>query len=589
MREVKQIFIAFGIFSMSIFVVLLINSNINITGNVIVSDLNVNNCSISLIESLWDSIFDETSSGIIIETENDVSGYCNRYIAYKNDTSGQFWVIYGSIYNNSWGNYEYFGSKRLLNYDNILILYTNISDINNGFLSGFYTESDIVLKTSFLYSVIGNPNNYNNITNWSVQNNVEINNTFKNIYTDNLVDGVSWTNFGDYFSDNSTIDTNNYENQTFSYSIFKNESISMNIYHRRNYDNAFFIESLGSLPNYQLNKNSSWTVLFNLNEYFNVSSDVNIEFSSIGINNSNGEWIDYNINNGNVSFIPNENFTGVRTFELTAINPSETGLNISKEFNITIFKYNTLPNQTDDIEDIFLKGNESEEIDLDLYFEDNESDILTYYLESATETIDVEFTGNIMEISLKYNFSEYERFKIKVSDGFGNITTDYIHVWIDDGTITTPILTDEPINDTPEELSENTEDESPLEVLSSEEINSNENNINSNSGNDGVKINTNIIVVVIIMIFAIIAIIIIMVKIGNNSKNNKTKNIRPITNPTFITNYNKSNPPINKKINKIPLQQRMPNRRAVNPNLRNQNINPSYNRGPQNNSNQFKR
>ena len=575
MREFKQNIIAFGIFCASLLIILLINSYISITGNIIWDDINTDNCSNTSIKALWDSVFDISDNDITILKNISEGGNCEEYLAYKNDSSGQFWEISGEIFNDSWNtSHKYYEDERILNYYSLNILYTNTT---TEFITDFYVKNDIDSKINLLYT-LAEPENYNNITNWSIETIIELNNTLETIYETAEFENIPWGNdsYSFFYSDYTLNNTRYNKSNHFT---LKNESFTINEYVVQTYDSSFIVNFTKNISNYYFEPGSNWTFAFNITTHFNIS-DESVFIVDYGNNNSNGEWINCSINDINASFLPNGNFTGTRKFKFTATNPSETGEDaVSNYFNVT---FNTKPEQISDIDDIYLSDDDAINIDLSNYFEDADEDDLIYTLDDETDDINVTFNGDIMTIGLKENFTTRERFKINVFDGFENISSNSISVWINETiNATSPDEDDgageedDGVNEEDVDVDEedNAVNEEDVEEVEVEEIKDEESN------------RVGLIIAIVIIILATIAIVIIMIKIGKNSKSKIKRNIpKNLNKPTFTTSYNKPNP----NINKPTLQQRVPVRRRINPNLRN-NIVGNYNRNLQNNSNQFRR
>jgi len=73
------------------------SSGISLTGNLSWEPPVVNNCSDVDIQTMWDSIFVESSSGITILKEEGVGGDCENFAAYKTKADGGVWVLMNTV------------------------------------------------------------------------------------------------------------------------------------------------------------------------------------------------------------------------------------------------------------------------------------------------------------------------------------------------------------------------------------------------------------------------------------------------------------------------------------------------------------
>ena len=111
----------------------------DITGNVVLDYRDVNNCSNSEIEDLWNWIFIQGDSGIQISKEFEAGGDCEKYIAYKNNSDGELWVLYGSNYLNTWDQpYQFNDEKLIFNHLSTLKFSLSKLFIKNFFKTKFY-------------------------------------------------------------------------------------------------------------------------------------------------------------------------------------------------------------------------------------------------------------------------------------------------------------------------------------------------------------------------------------------------------------------------------------------------------------------
>lgn len=426
-----------GLIVLMVFIIgLIVFNNFNLIGMAVWEPISNNNCSENEIGIIWDSVFVESNSSIVILGEDEVGGNCEKYIAYKNNTNGELWVLFGENYNlTSWGgDYRYFNNGRVLTRFNLSFAYFNATSL---FIESFNAESGIDSKISFLEGVTPQ-----DLTNWSVRNVLNLSDKLDELYKFSSISGENFSDSESYFDFRELID-NNMNYSDFGIAIHKNKSFSQGEYFTMVNDPVFVVEILKDIPNYNFNVNSSWNSAFNLNDYFNISDDVVINFSDTGANNTNGELINYSINGSNVSFKPAVNFDGSVRFELIANNPA--GNNIySNIFNVTIDTENNAPILIKNFEQFSVLYNDSLLINLGDYFEDPDGDTLIYST-SGTNGVNVSIVDSILTLSLNNYFSIYSKFKIYANDGTDGIGSNWVFVYEN---IASNVLDENIINET---------------------------------------------------------------------------------------------------------------------------------------------
>ena len=399
--------------------VLVLLSNLNLTGDVVWEPTSNDNCDRIEIDGIWDSVFKEISFEIDFLTENEIGGDCEKYVVYKNDSAGQLWVIFGENYNSSWDrDFQYFNGKRVLSHFNLSFSYFNAT---SSFIESFNAICEFDLKKEFLNDVAGE-----NLTNWSIQDAAALNNKFEELYRLGDLLGEDFSNGGDYF-DFDELGGNDVNYSSFAVAIYKNESVSYGVHSIIIYDLNFVVSFLEDILDYRFDINSSWNFAFNLSDYFNVSDDVAVEFESTGIGNTNGELINFSINEDNVSFMPARNFNGSFEFKLVAVNPA--GDNVSSNlFNITISDPNNKPTLIKGFKNIHLPYGENVSLFLDEYFEDSDGDNLTYSV-SKVGGVDFRISNNIVTFWLNDDFNIYAKLKIYASDGKENTVGSWFYLY----------------------------------------------------------------------------------------------------------------------------------------------------------------
>ena len=178
-----------------LFFVLLIFSGDNFVGGVIWEPSVTGNCNSGGILTLWNEVFVEDNAGVVVFTELVVpEGDCGEYIAYKNNSGGGFWVLYGEFYDSSWGSSVdlYSSGKKIMDSVNLWVLYGNVS---SSFLESFGGQSDVGVMKS-LASGISDAN----VVDWSILSETEVKIKFNELYEFGDVSGVSFESGTSSFS-----------------------------------------------------------------------------------------------------------------------------------------------------------------------------------------------------------------------------------------------------------------------------------------------------------------------------------------------------------------------------------------------------
>ena len=404
-----------------VIVVLLYSFGGNITGNVVRDLVDVDNCSDYNIGVLWDNVFDVDDSNLVIIKENVVGGdMCEKYVAYKNDSDGQVWVLYESFYDNFWVGVplRYSDGKKILNETVLAAFYL---DVNESFFDSYTFANDI----EGVVGVIGDVPD-DDLIDWSVINVVEAENKVNSILDFDILEST-FVEYDDFFGFGESIEET-WLDFSYGVSVSKNESfVLIDDYVITNYDPSFVVSFTGDVPDYEFDMNSSWNSAFNVSDYFDVSDGIEVSFSSIGDNNTGGVWIDSLVVDGVVNFKPAVDFTGSREFVLMADNPA--GANVfSNAFNVTISIPNDAPVLTRDFNNIGVPGDSGVNIFLGLYFEDPDDDAMTY---GAIRDGDLNITidDDMMTIRLGPDFNYTSKVRVFADDGIDRTRGNYFYVY----------------------------------------------------------------------------------------------------------------------------------------------------------------
>jgi hypothetical protein len=377
----------------------------------------VGNCIDGEILALWNEVFVESGADVVILKEFVVpEGDCDEYIAYKNSSDGEFWVLYGDFYDSSWvssGNL-YSSGKKVSDFVRLSVFFMNVS---SGFVDDFVGLGDVSDMIDEVSGVGDGDLGY-----WSVLIEDDVKNKFGELYEFVDVSGISFDSNVSvfYFEDSDDFDLNFSRVGLVSR---KNDALFSGEYWKDNYDPDFFVDFSGEIDDFRFLINSSWNFAFDYTDYFSVSDNVSVEFDYVGVGNGNGEKVNYGIDGTDVSFMPAVNFGGGVVFRLVA--RSGAGDVFSNNFTVNITRYNEAPELIQAVPNIYVAAGGSGSLDLERYFDD-EDDLI--YGTRGVKGINVSFSGSVMTVRVGSNFSGYSRFSVYASDGLDTTYSDNIYV-----------------------------------------------------------------------------------------------------------------------------------------------------------------
>jgi len=394
--KIRGVVGSFILFLMILVVLIIFFSNKNITGYGTYTFTDVSNCNQEQINNLWTEIYSDNGNGITIINETNI--YCDNFIAYK--VSGN--NILGFIKGNDSEN------------NTIRAYYINSSSpslVELGLSGKDYSQLALEL---------------NNIYTSAPSLGVEFVNITENgakILYDNQFDKVNTSAFvllsglyrakggsaGEYWE--ASVD-DEYDIRRFDYKFLSSISATFS----------------GNIPNFTFERNSTNNYAFDLSDYFIYTETDIISFTYFG-NNTNGEYINISVVNGDVKFTPKFNFTGSREFDIT-FNFGVPGAVTSNKFKINIVEnVNDAPILIKDIEPLTIIRGKNVTLDLRDYFNDPDDNTLNYYIVGNGSNIDVSFNSYSMIVKLKDNFSVSDEFRVRANDGEFNRTSNRILVF----------------------------------------------------------------------------------------------------------------------------------------------------------------
>ena len=394
--KIRGVVGSFILFLMILVVLIIFFSNKNITGYGTYTFTDVSNCNQEQINNLWTEIYSDNGNGITIINETNI--YCDNFIAYK--VSGN--NILGFIKGNDSEN------------NTIRAYYINSSSpslVELGLSGKDYSQLALEL---------------NNIYTSAPFLGVEFVNITENgakILYDNQFDKVNTSAFvllsglyrakggsaGEYWE--ASVD-DEYDIRRFDYKFLSSISATFS----------------GNIPNFTFERNSTNNYAFDLSDYFIYTETDIISFTYFG-NNTNGEYINISVVNGDVKFTPKFNFTGSREFDIT-FNFGVLGAVTSNKFKINIVEnVNDAPILIKDIEPLTIIRGKNVTLDLRDYFNDPDDNTLNYYIVGNGSNIDVSFNSYSMIVKLKDNFSVSDEFRVRANDGEFNRTSNRILVF----------------------------------------------------------------------------------------------------------------------------------------------------------------
>lgn len=415
MKILRGVWFCFGVLVFGSIWVLLNNGSM---GSVIWEPSVVGSCVDSEILTLWDEVFVENKSSVIIlKNFIEPEGDCKEYIAYKNNSDG-FWVLYGEFYNSSWNSSSelYSSGKRILN---SVKLYSFYSDVGSDFLGNFLVQENVSWMMKMILSIDGN-----DVDNWSIESEDEARDKFNEFY--DFVDSdwipFSGNNLTFYFNENDDFGWNS---SFASIVLWKNKSIFNSEYWKYIYDPNFSVSFSSDVGNFSFFANSSWNFGFDYKDYFNFSDGFSVEIERVGGNISEGYYINYSFNGSRVSFMPVPGFIGQENFRMIVRGGFDDVY--SNIFSVNIVSFNKMPILMKKIPDVYIK-NDYEFLDLGDYFNGGEN--LSYGVVGVSG-INYSFNGSVLKIGISDDFNGSGKFKVYAFNGVNSVFSDFISVFWD--------------------------------------------------------------------------------------------------------------------------------------------------------------
>lgn len=246
-------------------------------------------CLDSSLKNSWDSIFIESSDGVIINKDPSYSGPgCAAYYMYKTKNNQEAWVLYDV-------SLQYFFGMRIM--------------------MAYYISGNADLIRNVTAGVVNSSNPFNN-------------ELFYNSINDRMITNVNGavSEFSGKFKVSSSGWFYNATTKVYQF----NEAINGNnlsrqkigvIPENKTIDAFFYFTTpitfqISTIPNLTILANSDWRFGFDLDEYF--SSSLKLNFT---VYNLTERMINFSVDGGNrVSFKPDANFTGKGLFRVMAFN-----------------------------------------------------------------------------------------------------------------------------------------------------------------------------------------------------------------------------------------------------------------------------
>ncbi|MCH7850480.1 MAG: hypothetical protein IH845_02445 [Nanoarchaeota archaeon] len=379
-----------------------------LTGFIVFEPSVSNGCEPASMKNLWDGIFDIDSSDIIIYNLSfSVGEGCASYIMFKNDSNNKIYVVLREDTPQEQKTLAYviLGNTNLSDALNDVTDYASgLSFVNNGLLYNPNIMDRNIVDTTSASAEFSSVFNFDNSTPF-----FNASEGFSFVETEVYVGGSLDKTLTGHVVGGETIDYMEFINYTF-YEIVTFEN---------------------NISNYTFVANSGWNVAFDFGIYFDYGSDASFGFILSGVNNTNGEYIDFKIEGGDVLFMPVSGFIGSRDF-IVYVNNSQYNA-ISNKFNVNIVgKLPEAPKIYKNISDIFLKPNKSLVINLSKHFSDEDSSVL-YYDYTGGKTLNITISGDIMTILLGENFVVFDVITIIASDGVLSVSSEKIAIFLDKG------------------------------------------------------------------------------------------------------------------------------------------------------------
>lgn len=393
-------------------------------------------CSDSSISSTWDRLFVTDSTNII--TFRDSDSNCSEYISYKLEVLSDgvdVYFIHASFRNapvgkkNVWILRGFSGKYRATLREDLTLNYFSVSQevvdqINS--LSSF-SES----KSFFLSRVKGQGEGY---TPWDIFDEEIARFKFESIF--GVIGETLFETKEDYYGFESLDVNNDFLNKTVNVTylegyVLKNRtSVGMrNV--RGDYSKIYEVYFIKNISDFEFERNSTKNFAFDFKNHIVNPNEVG-EFGILfrDLNNSNGEWVNYEIDGSEVTFSPKRGFIGSRKF-MAYVSDKGGSKKYSNQFKVNIVKnINDAPVVINEIKQIEVPLGGLKNVNLRLYFEDPDEDNLSYRLFGA-EKVSVSFIKDIATFRLLPEFSGAEKVKIYGNDGKLETGTDWFFVFLD--------------------------------------------------------------------------------------------------------------------------------------------------------------
>jgi hypothetical protein len=404
-----------------LFVVFISFFRFNLTGEVVWEPTTtVVNCTDSQVLALWDEIFVESSSGVMI-LKNGTSN-CENFVAYKNSGQKTFFIIFNKGTSDGEIVYTRMGvqQKANLTKEVVAVYFNATQDSIDKFLTNMTTYSS---AKAYALSSISSLEVYN----WTI--------TLSNassIYNSEFDIGIEESfeepEFSNAFTNSEILQTLEFDKSAAGI-VGKNQSFIEFYFLNTSFYNVSSSSTVlkKNISNVTFETNSSWNYAFDINDTFTYGSGVSIGFDYTGTNNTGGLNINWTINNTKVYFKPATGYIGSKDFRLSAM--SSTGTVYSNTFKVTIVEnLNDPPRLKAEFEQLFVPRGGNLTVPLDMYFEDPNGDSLDYNT-SEVENITISFSDEYMIITLKENFTDYETFYVYANDEDFNVGSNKIYVF----------------------------------------------------------------------------------------------------------------------------------------------------------------
>ena len=351
-----------------------------ITGNVVFEPGVANECDPVALASIWGSIFLESPIGITIYNNSFSSGEdCASYIMFKNNSNNNIYVVLrGDVASEqkTWA-YVVHGDESLSNSLNSISDYASgVSFVANGLL------------------------NTVNIVDRNVSNASAAQTNFESSFTFSSPGLFSSFEDGYRFIEIDSLEGGG-PDKAITGHVVALESI--NYIEFINYTNFEEISFESNISNYTFEIDSGLNFAFDFRNHFDYGDDATLGVSSWGINNTGGEYIDFDLNGDDARFRPKEDFLGSRDF-VVFVNSSHYS-EVSNQFRVSIV--NELPEAPKiyrEFETLFLKSGQSLVIDLEDHFTDSDSTSINYN-SSEGDLLNISISGSILTIFFRNNFN----------------------------------------------------------------------------------------------------------------------------------------------------------------------------------------